>query len=521
VAVPVPGIRNGTYTVTWRVVSADGHPVHGGFGFFVGAPSTISAVAVAGDKGGGRVVGWGFGVVRFTWFAALLALVGVVVVRRWVWTPATVAVGVSSTPAVSRFRRRACRTILAAWLVLAVAGVLSLTFQAASVSGLSLVRAARPSVWGDVLGTAYGHWWAVTMVCTAALGVPVAGLARRKGLWGRRPAVWIATGAVAVGGLCVAAALNGHARTLEHPAVGVSSVAIHLLAVGVWVGGLGALVVLGGPGWRSLAPDERLPVLTELVARFSRVAVVAAAVVVASGVLNAVLDLAEVTDLWRTGYGRVVLAKVVLVLVALALAARHRFVVPRRLAGATHAGASAGARTSDGGAAPSGGDAGLAAAGGFDSSSRVELVALVATVALAAGLVVLVPGRSLALAAGAAVNVERRVGPDTIQFFLDPSTVGDNQVHLTYVNAQGLTDSAVAQARASLRPVLAATATPPVAATVTPVALRLISPGHFVGDVTLPADGRYRLTVDQAGAVPGTTFEFRLKRAGGKGGRGR
>ena len=36
----------GTYTVSWRVVSADGHPVHGGFQFYVGAPSTISAVAV-------------------------------------------------------------------------------------------------------------------------------------------------------------------------------------------------------------------------------------------------------------------------------------------------------------------------------------------------------------------------------------------------------------------------------------------------------------------------------------------
>src|SRR5919199_1231202 len=44
VSVPVR-LQDGTYTVTWRVTSADGHPVHGGFGFYVRNPSTISAGA--------------------------------------------------------------------------------------------------------------------------------------------------------------------------------------------------------------------------------------------------------------------------------------------------------------------------------------------------------------------------------------------------------------------------------------------------------------------------------------------
>src|SRR5919202_1749358 len=49
VVVPVH-LGNGTYTVTWRVTSADGHPVHGGVGVFVGKPPTISA---GGGKRGG------------------------------------------------------------------------------------------------------------------------------------------------------------------------------------------------------------------------------------------------------------------------------------------------------------------------------------------------------------------------------------------------------------------------------------------------------------------------------------
>ncbi|MDQ1372689.1 MAG: copper transport protein, partial [Actinomycetota bacterium] len=79
ISVPVAALKNGTYTVTWRVVSADGHQVHGGFVFYVGAPSTISPVAVAGDTGAGRTIGWGFGIVRFVWFAALIAVIGLAV----------------------------------------------------------------------------------------------------------------------------------------------------------------------------------------------------------------------------------------------------------------------------------------------------------------------------------------------------------------------------------------------------------------------------------------------------------
>ncbi|MEA2931744.1 MAG: hypothetical protein QOI56_529, partial [Actinomycetota bacterium] len=43
-----------------------------------------------------------------------------------------------------------------------------------------------------------------------------------------------------------------------------------------------------------------------------------------------------------------------------------------------------------------------------------------------------------------------------------------------------------------------------------PVAMRLISPGHFVGDVTLPVPGSYRLQA-RLGSGAGATFDFRLR----------
>src|SRR5439155_24887934 len=166
-------LKDGTSTVTWRVVSADGHPVHGGFSFYVGAPSAISAVAVSGNQGAGRVVGWGYGAVRFLWFGAFLALVGMVALRAWVWTPAVRATGLVDSPAAARFRARFARALPLAWVALAVAGGLELVFQTASVSGLSLVSSAHAHVLSQLLDTTYGRYWRAPIIVPRVPALPV------------------------------------------------------------------------------------------------------------------------------------------------------------------------------------------------------------------------------------------------------------------------------------------------------------------------------------------------------------
>lgn len=476
-----PHLSNGTYTVTWRVVSADGHPVHGGFTFYVGAPSTISAAAVRADAGAGKVIGWGFGVVRFAWFVGLLVLVGTAAIRRWVWTPAVRDGQLADSDGAARFRQLSRRALVAGWVLLVVGGLASLVFEAASVSGLSLSGSLHTTVLSAVLHTAYGHYWVAAMVAIALALVPVVGLARRRGLLGVGPDGWLALLALTTVAVCAAMASSGHARTGSHPAVAVVSIAMHLMAVAIWVGGLGVLIVMGGVAWRGVDRDARPRLARDLLVRFSRIAVVAAGLVVLTGTLNAVLALASVSDLWRITYGRVVLAKVVLVLVALAFGGYHRWKVPGQLA-----------------------DGGAGVLRRFQRTGGAELVVMLAALGLAAALVVLIPGRSLAKAANGPVNVERKVGPDVVQFFLDPSEIGANQVHLSYVDAQGLTDGSISQTGASIGL---------VGQPATPLSLLLISPGHFVGDATLSVDGRYRLEVQASGPVPSTTFVFRLHSA--------
>jgi putative copper resistance protein D len=99
-------------------------------------------------------------------------------------------------------------------------------------------------------------------------------------------------------------AVTGHAGTSADHELAVVTVALHVAAAALWVGGLGAVVVVAGPRRRLL--DAVLP-------RFSTLAGGCIACVVVSGVLNAVLRVSSVGALVTTGYGWLVLAKSVCV----------------------------------------------------------------------------------------------------------------------------------------------------------------------------------------------------------------
>lgn len=71
-------LRRGTYTVAWRVTSADAHPVSGTFVFHVEAPGAEPAgiVAEVREPGASRTVGVSRTAIRFVDFTLLLLVVG-------------------------------------------------------------------------------------------------------------------------------------------------------------------------------------------------------------------------------------------------------------------------------------------------------------------------------------------------------------------------------------------------------------------------------------------------------------
>ncbi len=107
---------------------------------------------------------------------------------------------------------------------------------------------------------------------------------------------------------------------------------VHLLAGGLWLGGLAPLGMLARRAWRSSDPAASLA-LRLAVGRFSLMAYGAVALVAATGIVNSVVLVGSVEALMSTDYGRLLLIKIALFLLLLAVAAINRLILVPRIAG--------------------------------------------------------------------------------------------------------------------------------------------------------------------------------------------
>lgn len=174
-----------------------------------------------------------------------------------------------------------------------------------------------------LMGSAWGAAW-YGALAASVLGLVGFGLA----VAGRRVGWWVAVPGVLA--LSLFPGLTGHAggegelRTLT-----LLADALHVLAAGAWMGGL-ALVLHLETAHRRRGDGSLLPAL---VPAFSPVAIGAVALLVGTGSWAAWAHLPGLDSLWATGYGRLLLAKLALVVVVLALGAVNFRILTPRLGG--------------------------------------------------------------------------------------------------------------------------------------------------------------------------------------------
>ncbi|MDX6426862.1 MAG: copper transport protein [Gaiellaceae bacterium] len=304
----LPRLRNGVYAVTWQVMSEDdGHLTSGTLVFGVGRPAVAAATAAAPrTPPADALLHW----LAFTFTALLFGglAVSVVILR----------------PIAARVPRTAYaadRGVLALAVVGALGAVLcqfALIERAAyGLHGIGFTAATRL-----VASTRWGELGLVEIAVLIALGLAAAALRAR-------PARTLATRlAVALSGaVVVVAALDGlrsHAAATRGGAVPDAAAAIHLLGASVWLGGVAALAVglayaRGGAG--AIAAAAR--------GRFAVLAGGAAAVVAATGLYQAGLEVTSLDGLLVSFYGRALLVKTALAALVVGLGALN-FVLLRR-----------------------------------------------------------------------------------------------------------------------------------------------------------------------------------------------
>ena len=136
--------------------------------------------------------------------------------------------------------------------------------------------------------------------------------------------VGVAGGMVALLGL----SLTTHAAARQRwDWLSTASVVVHEWSVGLWVGGLAALAIF----WTGSRGVETDSIAREPIRVFSRAALPLAAVGLATGIVNSGLILPSLDSLWQSDWGRILIAKVAVMLLVLLLAARHRRWLHRHL----------------------------------------------------------------------------------------------------------------------------------------------------------------------------------------------
>jgi copper transport protein len=308
VTTPLSGLERGSsYTVRWRVTSTDGHSPSGvyNFGVRVEPPPPTDSVGASATTLKDDLARWAL-------FAALALVVGPLVVRLAILRG-------DAPPAVER--RFHLVTIIAAFAVIDV-GIVAFLVRASNALQLPL----GDLLYGDLQPFAEQTRFGLAfLVMTVGFAVVAALLALAWALDRRELRVpALALSLLLVSGL----SLSGHQAT-EPNATLASELAdwLHLVAACVWVGGL---VTLAFVVWPAAAPALRRRAFLG----FSRLAIVLVAVLVLAGGYLAVVRLPEISDLWETGYGRLLLVKLGIVAFALAWGGiHHLFVRPRIAAG--------------------------------------------------------------------------------------------------------------------------------------------------------------------------------------------
>lgn len=287
VEVAVDAGDEGTYLVSWRVVSADSHPVTGAFTFSVGRRSTAPAVTAVGSDGGLSKL---LGLARAVGYAGSALLLG-----------GTVVLGLASGAAgLGRVRR----LLVLGLAALAAGAAVSLLVQGAYDAGLGWSSIGRPSLVGDVLATTFGRGVLLRLVAAVVFGLALA----RTG--GRLRSALLTLAGI---GVVTSFAMTGHG--VSSPLQFVST-SVHVAVASIWVGGLAVLALIVLPRG---AGDVR-----RLVARFSLVATGCVAVLVTTGTYQAWRQVGAWGALTATTYGRELLVKLGLVLLILAAATFSR-----------------------------------------------------------------------------------------------------------------------------------------------------------------------------------------------------
>ncbi|CAM5435370.1 copper resistance CopC/CopD family protein [Streptomyces griseorubiginosus] len=308
-------LAQGTYTVAWRVVSADSHPVSGAFTFSVGKPSPATVVVDTGPTENPATESL-FNMGRYLAYLAAALLIGTAVFLAACRPPEAARLG---------------RLLWAGWGTLLGSTLFLLVLRAPYEAGTGPASAFSLKAFERTLSTRPGEALLVRVALLLVAYFFVVRLLRLGESRLSRP--WQAAGAVLAVGLALTWAAAEHASAGIQVPVAMTSAVLHVLSMAVWLGGLASLLSLLHRASSQLPPA--------VVARFSRLAFGCVTVLVVTGVYQSWRGLGSWKEITGTTYGHLLVLKLIAVALLLTAARLSRRWTGRLTATTTATGAEA------------------------------------------------------------------------------------------------------------------------------------------------------------------------------------
>jgi len=445
----------GTYTVTWRVISADSHPVAGAFTFSVKSAKHAGQCKKVFGKGTPGSVDALFKFARALDFALMLLVVG-----------GAAALALVLRSAAAELRARLYRILAGLAVGLVIAGILCIVLQGAVAGGFGLSEAFHWNTVDSVLQTRFGKAFLYQLAFSAATAI----IAFAAG-W--RPNKVLGPLAL-VPALCLLPTISsaGHARTSGTLAL-IADV-VHLAAASTWVGGLGFTILA-----LLLAGNDRWPLAARAVPRFSILAVISVVTLITAGLVRGSEELVPSgtalrhwprviwTGLWHTTYGQLLLAKILLVLPLLGLGAyNNRFAVPRLRKQI----------------------ASIVEQRRFLRAAGAELLIMATIVGVTAVLVTEPPAKA-SVKPPKYFTTTAPIGNLEVNLLVEPARTGPNVIHLYFFNQAGVPANT---ADAKLSATLPSNNIGPLR-----IPLQRIVPSHYtISAAVFPLPGDWQLTIE-------------------------
>jgi len=246
---------------------------------------------------------------------SLTFCIGALVSRLLVFTP----VAGEEFPSQGNVLTFMWRSFAGCLAVVVAGSIWELLTRASEMSGqpISSVLPALPTV---IFHTHAGGAWLIRMAALVFLSIALP-IGRRYR--DSRGFLLFALGLMALVSMTESA--SGHASDKGDFSIAEIIDWLHLLAASVWGGGLLVLSIILLPALVRTG-DQGATLIAGVASRFSRIAGIAVGVIAITSIYNAWIDVGSIGAFWKSPYGRIVIAKILLFLLLINLGAFNRYI---------------------------------------------------------------------------------------------------------------------------------------------------------------------------------------------------